>query len=146
MERRTFTKTCLLCISGVMMPPLITGCRSTYYTQGTIEPNGVSLLKSEFTYLKKEQLMIRQYIIVNNERLTFPLYLYRFSDNDYSALLMRCTHKGATLSASGDHLHCPNHGSEFDNRGIVTEGPAEKNLPSFKVFTNDEKIFIDLRS
>lgn len=136
----------MLCVSGALIPPLLTGCQSTYYTQGSLEPNGISVLKSEFRYLKKDQEMIRQFIIVRNESLTFPLYLYRFSDNEYSALLMKCTHKGAELNASGDHLHCPSHGSEFDNRGTLSQGPAEKDLRSFKVLTDDEKIFIDLRS
>lgn len=90
--------------------------------------------------------MVRQYIIVKNEGLTFPVYLYRFSDNEYSAVLMKCTHQGAELAASGDHLHCPSHGSEFDNKGKLSQGPAEKNLRSFKVSTDNEKVFIDLRS
>jgi Rieske Fe-S protein len=128
------------------MPPLLTGCQSTYYTGGSLEPNGISVLKSEFRYLRKDQEMFRQFIVVRNESLTFPLYLYRFSDNEYSAVLMKCTHKGAELNASGDHLHCPSHGSEFDNRGALAQGPAEKDLRSFKVLTDDEKIFIDLRS
>lgn len=136
----------MLCVSGALMPPLLTGCQSTYYTQGSLAPNGISVLKSEFRYLKKDQEMIRQFIVVRNESLTFPLYLYRFSDNEYSALLMKCTHKGAELNASGDHLHCPSHGSEFDNRGTLSQGPAEKDLRSFKVLTDNEKIFIDLRS
>ncbi len=90
--------------------------------------------------------MIRQYIIVRNDRLEFPIYLYRFSDNKFSALLMKCTHQGAELNASGDHLHCPGHGSEFNNKGVLAHGPAESNLQSFKVSDDNEKIFIDLRS
>jgi len=89
--------------------------------------------------------MTRQYIIVRNEQLEFPIYLYRFSDADYAALWMKCTHKGAELTASGDHLHCPSHGSEFDSKGKVSQGPAEDDLRSFRVFTDNDKIFIDLR-
>ncbi len=129
-----------------MLPPLVSGCQSTYYTQGVMEPNGISVLRSEFDYLKKDQLMTRQYIIIRNDRMTFPVCLYRFSDTDYAALLMKCTHKGAELNASGDHLHCPSHGSEFDNKGRVTQGPAEENLRSFAVTTDGQKIFIDLRA
>ena len=78
--------------------------------------------------------------------MTFPICLYRFSDDNYSALLMKCTHQGSELNASGDHLHCPSHGSEFNNKGKVTQGPAEEDLRSFKVMTYGEKIFIDLRA
>lgn len=135
-----------MCLAGSIMPPFLSGCQSTYYTQGAIEPNGISVLKSEFSYLKKERPMIREYVIVRNDRLKFPIYLRRFSDQEYSALLMECTHQGAELTASGDHLHCPSHGSEFDSKGIVSQGPAEENLKSFKVSADNEKVFIDLRS
>lgn len=146
MDRRVFTKTCLGCIGGAMIPSLLAGCQSTYYTAGKIEPNGLSLMKSEFSYLKKDRSIIRQYVIVRNESLEFPIYLYRFSDNEYTALFMKCTHQGNELQASGDHLNCSAHGSEFNNKGVVAQGPAEKNLRTFKVTNDNEKIFIDLRS
>lgn len=90
--------------------------------------------------------MTRQYIIVTSDQLEFPIYLFRFSDNEYSALWMKCTHQGNELRASGDHLHCSAHGSEFNNKGVVAQGPAEENLRSFKVTADNEKIFIDLRA
>ena len=146
MDRRTFTKTCIVCIGGAIVAPVLTSCQSTHYATGTVEPNGLSIPKSEFTYLKKDQPMIREYIIVRNDKLEFPIYLYRFSDNEYSALLMKCSHQGNELQASGDHLHCSAHGSEFNSKGLVAQGPAENNLRSFKVSTDNERIFIDLRS
>jgi len=111
-----------------------------------MEANGISVPKSEFTYVKKDQPMLRQYLIVRNDALEFPIYVYRFSDNEYSALLMKCTHQGNEVQASGDHLHCPAHGSEFNNKGVVSGGPAERNLRAFSVSSDNEKIFIDLRS
>lgn len=135
-----------MCMGGAMISPVLSGCQSTHYTSGTFEPNGLSVGKSEFIYLKKDEPMTRQYIIVNNDKLEFPIYLYRFSDNDYSALLMKCTHQGNELKASGDHLSCSAHGSEFNNKGVVAGGPAEENLRSFKVTSDNEKIFIDLRA
>jgi Rieske Fe-S protein len=146
MDRRTFTQTCLSCLAGAVVAPILSACQSTHYTSGTIEANGITVLKSEFSYLKKDQPMIRQYIIVRNDRMEFPIYLYRTSDSEYSALLMKCTHQGAELNASGDHLHCPSHGSEFNSKGLLVQGPAESNLRAFKVSTDNQKIFIDLRS
>jgi Rieske Fe-S protein len=128
------------------MIPVLSGCQSTHYASGTIEPNGLSVSRSEFAYLKKDEPMIRQYIIVQNEKLEFPIYLYRFSESEFSAVLMKCTHQGNELQASGDHLTCPAHGSEFTNKGALAHGPAEKNLRTFKVSADNEKIFIDLRS
>jgi Rieske Fe-S protein len=146
MDRRKFTKTCVMCLSQSLMLPVLLGCQSVYYTTGTMESNGISVSPSAFKYLKKDREMIRQYIIVRNDSLEFPIYLYRFSDHEYSALLMKCTHQGNELQASGDHLHCSAHGSEFNNKGVVAQGPAEENLRSFKVSVENEKVFIDLRS
>ena len=90
--------------------------------------------------------MQREYIIVRNEAMEFPIYLFKFSDQEYTALLMKCTHQGNELQASGDHLQCSAHGSEFNNRGIVEQGPADKNLRTFNVSVEGDKIFIDLRA
>lgn len=146
MDRRLFAKTCIGCVSGVVVAPFMSGCQSTYYTTGTIEPNGLSVMKSEFIYLKKDQPVTRAYIIVRNDSLEFPIYLYRFSDSEYSALLMKCTHQGNELNASGDHLHCSAHGSEFNNQGLVAQGPAEESLRTFDVSVENDRIFIDLRA
>lgn len=146
MDRREFTTACFMCLTGSVAIPLLSGCQSTYYTSGTIQPNGISILKSEFTYVKKDKPALRDYVIVRNDAMEFPIYVYRFSDDEYSAMLMKCTHQGNELQASGDHLHCSAHGSEFNNRGIVAQGPAEDNLRTFKVATENDKIFIDLRA
>lgn len=136
----------MTCVAGAALAPMFSGCQSTYHTTGVVEPNGISVLKSEFTYLKKEQPVQRAYIIVRSAVLEFPIYLYKFSDEEYAAVLMKCSHQGNELSASGDHLHCSAHGSEFTNKGVVAQGPAEDNLRTFKVTPNGDKLFIDLRA
>lgn len=146
MDRRKFTKTCIVCLTATVMTPVLSGCQATYYTSGTVEPNGISVLKSEFTYLKKDQPVQRAFIIVRNSAMEFPIYLYRFSETEYSAMLMKCSHQGNELQASGDHLTCSAHGSEFNNKGAVVQGPAEKDLRTFTVTTQGDKIVIDLRA
>lgn len=146
MNRRKFTTTCLLCATGSVLAPMLSSCQSVHYTQGQVVPNGISVASSEFTYMKGDKKIERKYIIVRNDKLEFPIYVYRFSDTEYSALLMKCTHQGNELQASGDYLHCPAHGSEFNYKGVVAQGPAEKNLRSFPVTAADERILIDLRS
>jgi len=146
MDRRKFTRTCMLCVTGSALLPVLSGCQSTFYTNGVVEGNGISVLKSDFTYLKKDQPVQRDYIIVRNAALEFPIYVYKFSDEEYSAILMKCSHQGNELQAAGDHLHCPAHGSEFNNKGLVAHGPAEDNLRTFKVTPTGDKLFIDLRA
>lgn len=146
MDRREFVKQgCILCMNAGLIPIMISGCQVTHYVSGVIESNGIAVLKSEFVLVKKDKVITRPYIIVQNEKLEFPIYVYRFSENEYSAIWMKCSHQGAELQASGDHLQCPSHGSEFNNKGIMSHGPAERNLRSFPVSATDDKVLIDLR-
>ena len=115
-----------------------------HYASGSTEPKGISIAASEFIYQKKDKLVTREYIIVTNDKLEFPIYLYRVSETQYNALWMKCSHQGSELQASGDHLYCTSHGSEFDKRGKVTQGPAEKDLRTFSVTVVADKIMIDL--
>jgi Rieske Fe-S protein len=144
LTRREFiAKSCLACAGASLVT--LSGCAS-HYVAGTIEPSGISILKSEFAQVKKGTTSYRSFLLVQHDQLEFPIYLYRFSDTNYSALWMECTHQGAELQASGDFLQCPSHGSEFNNRGTVNNGPAEKNLRSFPVNVSGDKISIDLRA
>ncbi|HJW30337.1 MAG TPA: Rieske 2Fe-2S domain-containing protein, partial [Saprospiraceae bacterium] len=119
MNRREFVKrSCILCASGGLLPVALSSCQATHYVSGTLESTGITVLKSEFTYARNKKIIVRQYIIVQNEKLEFPIYVYRFSENEFSALWMKCAHQGAELQASGDHLQCPSHGSEYTNRGV----------------------------
>jgi Rieske Fe-S protein len=58
---------------------------------------------------------------------------------------MQCTHQGTELQASGDVLQCPAHGSEFNNKGQVTNGPADNGLRTFPITVTNTELLIDLR-
>src|SRR5688500_1465520 len=97
MNRREFTTTCISCVAGTLVAPLVSSCQSTHYATGTLEKDGISISPSEFSYMKKDRPVLRDYILVRNDALEFPIYLYRFSETEYSALLMKCTHQGNEL-------------------------------------------------
>lgn len=145
MTRRDFiSNTCVTCLGGAALSTLFSACASTRYVTGQLELNGITVPVSEFEYIKKEVKTYRQFIIVHHDQLEFPIYLFRSSESDFHALLMKCMHQGSELNASGDHLYCSSHGSEYDRNGNVTHGPAEKNLRSFPVSVQNEKIIIQL--
>ena len=127
-----------------MLSSVLSGCATTNYVSGTLESNGVSINESEFAIQTKDHVAFRQFIIVRNEKLGFPIYVYRASEAEYSALWMKCTHQGSELQAAGDHLYCTSHGSEFNSKGTVTHGPAAQSLRSFPVSVQGDKILIDL--
>ena len=53
--------------------------------------------------------------------------IVREGDEVY-ALDLSCTHLGCTVSVTPTELVCPCHGSRFDRRGEVLEGPADRPL------------------
>ncbi len=145
MDRRKFIKnSCTACLSAVVVTGLLSSCTATRYTSGTLGKDGLTIDANEF--IQKGKQGYRSFIIIRNESLQYPICVYRFSVNNYSALWMRCTHQGTELQASGDRLHCPAHGSEFDNKGAVKTGPADKMLRGFPVTVSNNQIFIDLKA
>jgi len=93
-----------------------------------------------------KQKSFHKYVVVQNEKLKFPICVYRFNEKEYTALLMRCTHQGAELQVFGDRLECPAHGSEFNNKGVVQNGPADTNLRNFPVTIQNGQIRVSLKN
>jgi cytochrome b6-f complex iron-sulfur subunit len=48
----------------------------------------------------------------------------------FEAFSRSCTHEGTTVVLFQSGFFCPNHGSQFDNNGHVTVGPATRDLPT----------------
>ncbi|MBL7864629.1 MAG: Rieske (2Fe-2S) protein [Cyclobacteriaceae bacterium] len=142
-DRRHVLRIGCACLAGPWIAGIVSGCTSTHYIAGTLEGNGITIARAEFSL--PEQAAYREYVIVRNEKLEYPICVYRQSENEYKALLMKCTHQGTELQAAGDHLHCPAHGSEYNSSGQVTQGPATDGLRVFPVTVDNEKVVIILK-
>jgi nitrite reductase/ring-hydroxylating ferredoxin subunit len=143
MERKDFLKTCgFACLSLPVLASILESCNGGKMITGTIDQSDLVLPESSFL---SDKGGFRKYIVVENERLKFPVCLYRVNEVEYSALSMRCPHQGAELQAFGDRLQCPAHGSEFNNKGIVQNGPADTNLRTFPVSIQNNQIHISLK-
>jgi len=144
MKRRNFIKNSWgACLSVTAFHSLLNGCTPTQYINGKLEPNGLKVQKDQFKIGNKGSY--NSFIIVRNDELLFPICIFRFSEQEYSAIWLKCAHMGAEVNVMGDKLHCPAHGSEYDNRGQVTNGPAISNLKTFPVVVGKTDLFIDLR-
>jgi Rieske Fe-S protein len=147
MDRRKFLKnSCTACLTATGLAAVISSCSATRYISGTLGKDGLTVDTNEFIVKQGRRNSYRSFIIVRNESLQYPICVYRFNENEYSALWMRCTHQGTELQASGDYLQCTAHGSEFDNKGTVKNGPADRNLRNFPVTVSKNQLFIDLRA
>lgn len=142
MERKEFIKTCgLACLAGTVFASFLEGCAGSKMVAGTIENSDLVVPASAF----QQGDSFRKYIVVQQEKLKYPVCIYRSPQNEYTALLMRCTHQGAELQVFGDRLQCPAHGSEFDNKGRVQNGPADTNLRTFPVLVQNNQLYISLK-
>jgi nitrite reductase/ring-hydroxylating ferredoxin subunit len=143
MERKNFLKTCgFACLGGGVFISMLESCGSTKIISGLISDSDLVIPASSF-FLKENKF--RKYIVVQNEKFQYPICIYRFSEQQYSALLMRCTHQGTELQVFGDKLECPAHGSEFNNKGTVQNGPASINLRTFPVTVQHGQIVVSLK-
>ena len=146
MNRKEFIKTCgIACAGSIVMQSMLTGCSTTAYVANyTAAPGQLLIKKSEFLKVAKDKTVMRKFIIVKPESYEFPICVFDQGGDKYSALLMKCTHKGCELQPQGTHLICPCHGSEFNNHGVVQSPPAEENLQTFNVTTDNENIILQL--
>jgi len=124
------------------MPALLTSCAGTKYLAAPIE--GDSLVVTLQSFINEKDGKPLKYIVAHNDKLEYPICVYRFSENEYKALLMKCTHQGTELQVFGDRLQCPAHGSEFTNTGAVQNGPADTPLRTFNISVLPESIKIKL--
>ena len=142
MERKEFLKTCgLACLGELAITALLESCSGTKTIEGTISASDLVVPVSSFVHKDT----YKKYVVVHHEKLKYPICVYRFSDTQYVALLMRCTHQGAELQVFGDRLECPAHNSEFNNKGIVQNGPADSNLRTFPVTIINNQLNISLK-
>ncbi|WP_144605495.1 QcrA and Rieske domain-containing protein [Algoriphagus algorifonticola] len=146
MDRKEFIKTCgFACLGGTTLAVLLESCAGTnYLAQTSYANNQITIPKTEFIRIAKDKTIQRKYVLVRHDKFSYPICVYKLDEENYSALLMQCTHKGCELQAQGDFLICPCHGSEFTNQGVVQNPPAEQDLQTFKISTDNENIYIYL--
>ena len=146
MNRKQFLKTCGVgCLGGVFGVSLLQSCSASQVTSKPIKGSDLIVPISDFEIKNNAKTEYKKYIIVQNETLTHPICVYRFSATDYSALFMSCTHQRAELQVFGDKLQCAAHGSEFSNKGVVESGPANTDLRKFPVSIENTILKISLK-
>lgn len=145
MERRKFVKQC--CLTSLAIPlssAVFTACTSLYYAAISEENNTIKVSKSEFVILKKGESKNRKFVLVKSEKFNFPISVSIADDGNYTASLLKCTHRGCELIVGGGIYACPCHGSEFSMAGELLQGPAVLPLQTFTITTDNENIYLQL--
>lgn len=145
MKRGEFIKTCCFSALGACVPGvLLTSCESIYYATSRRETNRLTIDKGEFIKLKNDKQTIRKFVLIKDDEMKFPICVYKVSENKFSSSLLKCTHNGCELNVGGGRYSCPCHGAEFSIKGEVLQGPAEKNLKTFKTESDNNLIYVYL--
>lgn len=141
MHRKKFLKTsCRICVgtmAGLSFLSLLESCASGKVVKAEAADNKVTVEKSSF-------IPEQTFVIVRTSQLNYDILLNKVSDNEYTALLMQCTHYDNPVFANKKEIFCPSHGSKFDFTGKVLKEPATANLKSYKTETNNSQIIISL--
>jgi len=146
MDRKEFIRTCgFVCLTASAWSVLLQSCGVSKIVNAEIIGTDLVIPVSYFQAKGKDAAGFRSHLVIYNERLRYPICVFRHDDNTYSALLMQCTHQGTELQVFGDRLQCPAHGSEFDNKGAVLSGPADTRLRTFPVAIGENQLKILLK-
>lgn len=145
MNRAHFIKQCAAgCVAGTLAATWLQSCTAQKALPVTYKNNQLLLPQSAMYTLHNDLKKWKRSLVIRHEQSPFPIVLFRYSNGDYRAFLLRCPHQGAELSVYGDLISCSAHGSEFNTQGEVQQGPADAPLHSFRVTQDQENIYIHL--
>jgi len=145
MNRKEFIKKSAVCCAGVMAGTFIfSGCSASKIVSLPIENNSIVVPFTLFEIQKEDKVKFRRNIIINNPQLDYPVVVYRYNENDFRAIKLKCTHQGTELNVNGDMISCSGHGSEFNNKGEVIEGPAKSSLQNYAINKRQDLLIISI--
>lgn len=127
------------CIAVMVPGFLLSGCK-TLYVQAGLENQKLTIPVSAFNDDKSGKAP--DALIALNDHLSFPILVV--NSDPFRAFEMKCTHQGAELQWTGSRITCPAHGSEFDLKGGVVNGPADQPLKEFPVNIQNQQLIIQL--
>lgn len=142
MDRRDFIKkTCGACaaisLGTLLSSTLLESCKATSISVYKAVPHNdtVAIPLSSFATADFKLVRVSGYgydvgVIKNN--------------NEYTALLLMCTHAGQALTRTGNGYYCTLHGSRFDNNGAVLKGPASDPLQHLKIKQENQQLIVVL--
>ena len=122
MDRRTFLTA--LGFGGVGLSAVIAAVGNLLYLKPAVDYGPPSVIRAgrpgEYKEGVKEMLEDQRVVVVRDRK-------------GFAAISVTCTHLGCTVRTSDAGFECPCHGSQYDNDGFVTGGPAPRPLDWYQV-------------
>ena len=134
MRRHEFLKRCVAFTAGVACLDLgLSGCAPLPYAGYLTEGSALIVNKADFGE--------NEFVLLKVDALPAPIFVAKHTENEYTAILLKCTHRGCQVQPAGEILECPCHGSRYTHAGKVIRGPAPENLTHFTVEDNKPVMF-----
>jgi cytochrome b6-f complex iron-sulfur subunit len=145
MQRKEFLQNICYATVGLTSGSIaLGGCKGVHYAKAGIDGKILTVAHEEFWELKGEKKKHRSTVLIQQEATGFPIALFKLSDQQFYAVLLRCTHQSCALDVAGSIYTCPCHGSEFSTTGEVLEGPADQPLKTYKTHSDAKYIYVHL--
>lgn len=139
--RRDFLRTgAAICCTAGTMTVILQACGNYKSVVAVAENDKLTVKKADFEEGKN-------FLVVKapSAELKANIYLSRLPGDNFTALLMLCTHKECDVKPTGKTLTCFCHGSEFSSTGKVLKEPATRDLQSYQVTADTTNIYIHLK-
>lgn len=106
-----------------------------------MEPAVYYEAETRFRVVRPEEVSIGEVIVLERE----GVFVVR-ADAGFYAMSSTCTHLGCRTNyqPAQSGIFCPCHGSHFDLRGTVTEGPAPRPLPRYELTLDQGYLVVDV--
>ncbi len=141
MERRNFIKSsCNICLLGAagFIAAQLSGCSPASFPVFKTDVNDKKIT-IPLSLFDKSSLQI-----VRPKNMFYDIAVQKREGNNYSALLLLCTHQQTQLTVTGNGYSCSLHGSNFDKNGNVLKGPAETPLQHFNTSVSSSNLIIQI--
>lgn len=142
LSRKEFLRSCSCAGAALLSLPLMAslqGCSSTAQYHAEITKEGARVPLSAFN---KSGVVV----LARSTTLSAPVLVKRVANQEYVAVLMKCSHKGCELVQDGPQLSCPCHGSEFTQEGHVLSPPATQDLVRYPVRLEADSVVVQIAS
>ncbi|MBW4360451.1 ubiquinol-cytochrome c reductase iron-sulfur subunit [Flavobacterium taihuense] len=139
MNRKEFFSRVGFGAAAVLMPACIAGVATSCSSDGSPDSGGSTSVVPPPTGVDFNMDISTGALAANGGYLvTKGIVIARTLAGDFLAVSASCTHEGTNVkySSSGNNFVCPNHNSQFTNKGIVTQGPATANLKEYNTTLN----------
>lgn len=131
LDRRGFLRATTIGVCA--MSPLLASCAGLRYARSSRDGAEIRVDRRD---------VVAPGVLVDGPDGELPIYLRVLALDEFSALSMRCMHRGCQVESVGERFVCPCHGSEFAADGRVIIGPSELPLIEYRVTADDTRIVI----